>query len=983
MRVRDLGPLLVSLADGDHPCAGAKQAAILALLAMRANERVTVDDLVMGAWGYDASVSASSVENHVWRLRRLLDPSYSRSSSSSLVTEAGGYRLALAPDALDSLAFEALAERAGRLLADGDPAAALACCDEALRLWRGTPYEVVAHITATTAATARLQELREQLLERRIDALMAVGAVGSALVELESLTVQHPFRERLWAQRMTALAGSGRTDEALQAFQRVRTLMRDELGLEPGPELRRLQQQILRQEAAPMAGSQPSPPPQPRPAGIVHLPRRALPLLGRATELAGLLAWLPQRRLVTVTGPGGCGKTRLAIDVARAAAARFPDGVWFVDLTAVTDPRLVVDAVVSALGLALDHDGPTLPTLAAFVQERELLLVLDNCEHVLDGAAAVVDALVEEGSRAAVLTTSREPLAVDGEAVWPLEPLSLRTDAGAGDDAGAGAAAGGPAAVSDAAELFLARMGQDGVAGPDSADLRLVERICAAVDGLPLAIELAAARARSFTLDEVAEQVEDDPSRLTRIGRGPADHRVTVWSAIEWSHRLLSPSEQAVHRRLSVLPGPFTLPVATAVAQGAELDVAEIPDLLARLAHRSLLVAVGAGGRGGRATFRQLDTVRAHARQHLAEAGEAVATAGRRDGWVRHLLASRPRLGQPQEAAWFDAVDDAYPAVRATLQTAVRGDPDPRLLRLGARLFYSWYYRSRVIEARRWLESVIDAAQVAESTELTIARIALAGTALLSGRVDLAQPQLDAALPQVERILRTEIGEGEALPQVARIPHDELLELGEALVGAADAAWAKNEFAVVARVSAVLTEVAAVADDPLLHLLAEKVDCVAGLTTRDLAVTAARAEALYERALAADNLLAQWSMCGVRQISCVLGEDPQTGIVWADRLIAAHLRLGDGGGGAFLEALANFAALIGDGDTAVPLYAASQVDARRVGMVWPVQLNSDVLLERLRAAIDPQRFARLWADGERLTLWDVARDRGLIAAGGR
>lgn len=239
-----------------------------------------------------------------------------------------------------------------------------------------------------------------------------------------------------------------------------------------------------------------------------------------------------------------------------------------------------------------------------------------------------------------------------------------------------------------------------------------------------------------------------------------------------------------------------------------------------------------------------------------------------------------------------------------------------------------------------------------------MARLALAGVSLLTGRVDPAVPLIDGALQSLDWI-----------------PADRLVEVGELLVAVADTGWAKNEFSIVARVSAALNQIAVISGDPLLLLMAEKVDCESGLPTRDFAVTAARAEELYERGKSIGNLLVQWEAGGMRQIVCVLSDDPATGIIGVDRLIATYLPLRDGGGGAFLEALANFAALTGDADTAIPLYAASQVDARRSGLYWPIQLQSDTLLDRMRQQTAPDHFGELWTDGERLTLEDVARSR--------
>ena len=375
MRVRDLGPVLVEVAGAQSPCSGAKQAALLTTLVMRANHRVPLSDLVVAGWGYDATVSTSSVENHVWRLRRLLEPDRVH-GSSRLVNDNGGYRLSLDPDELDSLRFDRLAIAAA---AARSPADTLRACDEALALWRGVPYEAVAHATWTAPMTARMAELRAQLTERRLEALLAVGDLARALVDLEPLLVEHPFRERLWALRMTALARSGRAEEALQTYRRVRNLLRDELGLEPGAELQDLQRAVLedglprdRPRVADNALAVAGPPRR-----TVQLPGRPGDLIGRDRDVQEIGNLVDARPLTTITGPGGSGKTRLAVQVARLRAAGFPDGVWFIDLTEVTEPQLVTDVVVSRTGLHTEGaDART--ALRSFLQDRRVLLLLDN-----------------------------------------------------------------------------------------------------------------------------------------------------------------------------------------------------------------------------------------------------------------------------------------------------------------------------------------------------------------------------------------------------------------------------------------------------------------------------------------------------------------------------------------------------------------------------------------------------------------------------
>ncbi|MGD9525713.1 BTAD domain-containing putative transcriptional regulator [Pseudonocardia sp.] len=922
MRVLDLGPPRVVVDGVERACAGAKQTSILALLAMRAGERVPLDEIVVAAWGYDATATSSSVENHMWRLRRLLEPGR-RAGGSCLVNDQGGYRLMVPRDAVDSRRFERIAAEAGEV---GDPTAAVRLADEALALWRGPPYEAIAHVTATEAATARLGELRGQLVERRLEALLQVGDVARVLVDVEPLLAAFPFRERLWAARMSALARAGRTEEALATFRRVRALLRDELGLEPGAELQELHRTVIAQDTPALA------------RGEVHLPGRGGRLIGRDRERHELGTLVGTRRLTTVTGAGGCGKTRLAVEVARERADGFPDGVWFVDLTEAGAPEQVADLAVSRLGLRADRSG-TRTALRSSLRGQRLLLVLDNCEHVLDGAAALAEDVLVDGARATVLATSREPLDVDGETVWPLAPLSLRP---------------GPDGRSPAAELFHARAG--------GGDLPLVERICTGVDGLPLAVELAAARARSFSLGEIVEQVERDPGGLGRVGRGPSDHRRTVRSAVEWSHRLLEPDERLVHRRLAVLPGPFRLPEASAVV-GPDVDVAEVPTVLARLVHRSLLVATRRAGQPTQ--FRQLATVRAHARHHLDATGEREATVARRDRWVSGLLARRPRLGRPEEAAWFDTVEQAYPTVRAALEQVLAGPPDPERVRQGATLAWFWYYRSRVHEGERWLARAVD--QVGDGPATAIARLALATLRMIEGRLDDGRAVLAGALADVDAV-----------------PGEHRAQLVEAMVGAAGGAWTQRAFDLVGTVCDRLPET----DDPDLEVVTAAIRCVPALAdTAALDELAARTVLVHDRAVACDNSCARWMTCGVLNILALFTRDADAGLLWCPRLMEASFPSGTGGAAVYVASLGDYLVMRGDLVEAVRLFSWAHTRARRTGMPWPPRPTTQEFLDAAAAGLTADEHARAWAEGARLRLDDVmdrypARGSGVRAPRG-
>ena len=567
MHVRDLGALAVVVGAQEQPVVGNKGAAMLALLTINVNRRVSAEALAHAAWGDRVSAgAASTLLSHIWRLRQLLEPGRdTRQAATVLVNDSGGYRLVGGPSTVDSLLFEEAANEVRDLLAAGHADAAVRRAESALALWRGQPYGIFAEADWAQSAVARLLELRAQLEECRIEGLLAANAVDAVLSDVQPLIAAMPLRESLRVLQMHALYQGGRGGEALQAYQASRRTLVEELGTEPGYELQQLQRRILNNDPSLLRRPEPA---KPQPRSVeVHLPVTLTPLVGRAGALGRLVQLVAERRLVTVTGPAGCGKTRLAVEVARSAAPSFPDGVWFVDLTAVSDPELVVDVIVSTIGFAASPGATPLQDLALYLQKRRMLLVVDNCEHVLNSVEEIVRTTFADRSAApecGVLATSRESIGIVGETIWTLEALGLPTE-------------GTDPRTAPAVQLFLARLA---AAAPaltvDDEVLARAVDICIAVDGLPLPVELAAARAHSYSLDDIAAQVADDPTRLSRVGRGPSDHRATVRSAIEWSHRLLQPDEQLAHRRLAVLPGSFTAGPAAAVVRhptDTEVDV--------------------------------------------------------------------------------------------------------------------------------------------------------------------------------------------------------------------------------------------------------------------------------------------------------------------------------------------------------------------------------------------------------------------------
>jgi predicted ATPase/DNA-binding SARP family transcriptional activator len=934
LRFRDLGPLLVERAGEPVPLGGARLTSALSLLLIRTGRHVGVDALTEAMWGAEARPrSSSTLDSHVWRLRKALEPDRGRGEPPRVLRhDAAGFRLVVEPGAVDSVRFEQLAGETRELLADGRAGEAVRRAEEALALWRGRPYAAVADEPWAAAAVARLQELRGQLRERLVEALLAVGDPERALVELETSVAEAPLRERVWALRMLAQHRSGRTEQALRTYQQAREVLLDELGLEPGPELRELHAQILDPATAPPA---PRPVPEAPEPGEVHLPHRLPALVGRDEELTRVADLVRTGPLVTVVGAAGCGKTRLAIEVARTAADGFPDGVFFVDLTAASDVEQVVSAVASALGFASEVTERPRPALTAFLARRRTLLLLDNCEHVLDPVAEVVEEWL--GGAATVLTTSREPLGLDGELVRAIEPLS--TAATDGQDASS----------APAVALLLDRLAAAGVDRSDLDVLSHAVRIAAAVDGVPLALELAAARARAFSLEEIAHQVSADPSALSRVGRG-RDHHRTVRFAVEQSYAALPEGEARLHRRVCVLPGPFTLAAARGLGNPDDLDDgAETGDLLAWLVHRSLLAPLGPARPGGRSRFAQLATVRGHAAH--AAAAELADLRDRRDDWVTGLVTARPRLGLPAEWAWYDALDDDLAALRATLQRTLVDEPSPRGVAIAGRLGAYWYFRSKVVEGSTWTERALRV-EGADPLSRALVRLVLAHYLAEGGHPDLAAPHIAAALDAVE-------GGADA-----RSP-----DFVEALVSLAVAFSTVRDVDRGRGITARIT--AAAAGDPHLELLAEVCAALGRGAVDALDAASAEVESLHDRAVAQQNRYAAAVLSGAAAGAAARAGDVERGLLWSDRMIAHRLALGTTDAPVALELRAILMAMRGDHREAVRLFAGSRAHALRNGLRWPATDVTTALLDDVTRAVGDTEARRARAEGARITLADV------------
>ncbi|MGI5490362.1 BTAD domain-containing putative transcriptional regulator [Microtetraspora malaysiensis] len=691
MRFGVLGPLAVWSADGEPVAVPeSKVRSLLAALLTARGQVVSADRLVDELWG-DAPPAnpTGALQTLVSRLRRVL----ARAGGQGLLAHrAVGYVLDVADDAVDAGRFTALAARARTAT---DPRERAELLTEALALWRGLAFADFVDEEFAGSAITRLEEQRLLALEEQAEARLELGEHGLLAGELGDLTGRHPLRERLRAAHMRALYGAGRASEALDSYQDLRRRLEEELGLEPGRELVALQQEILRQ--APALRAVPAPASAPR--RHTNLPVPATALVGRSDSLAEVHALIAAGRLVTLTGPGGVGKTRLAVEAASGLTGSYPDGVWLVELAAqtfaTTDDELA-EVVAATLGLRDDagRSGPLprtlLDRLSDALRTQRLLLVLDNCEHVIEAAAGLAQALLRNAPGIRILATSQEPLSIPGEQIWPVPPLEL--PAATADQA--------VLRASSAVRLFLDRAAaaSPGFALTDD-NARAIASVCRRLDGIPLALELASTRVRVLDVRELAERLDDRFRLLTGGHRGAPARQQTLRAMIDWSWELLTAAEQAVLRRLAVHSDGCTLEAAEAVCAGAGVKPAEVLDLLTRLVDRSLvLVAHESDG----TRYRLLESVSAyllerlrgteHARVRHAHASYYAAFAERADSFLRGT----------EQRHWLRRLDAETANIRSTLDNAAAGDA-PLMRRLVHAMAWYWFLRGRLTEAKRYL----------------------------------------------------------------------------------------------------------------------------------------------------------------------------------------------------------------------------------------------------------------------------------------
>ncbi|MFF3617362.1 BTAD domain-containing putative transcriptional regulator [Streptomyces sp. NPDC002580] len=679
MRVELLGPIQVYADDGAPiEVGGVRLRTLLARLTLGEGRTVSVDSLVDGLWGEQPPAdAANALQALVSRLRRALRGSAAVESSS------GGYRLSVRPEDVDVHRFEDLTARGRRELAAGRYGEAASLLGTALGLWRGEALADVLDAPFAGPVAKRLDDLRTAAVEDHCDAELRLGRYAEVLSDLEASGTERPLSERVAGLRMRALSAAGRQSDALAVYEAIRKRLGDELGVDPSAELREVHLALLR-------GKLETPSERTR-AVSSRLPARLTSFVGRDGELTRLEKQLAHSRLVTIVGPGGAGKTRLSFEAATRDRAHARGRVWFVPLAGVGAPDQLVDAVLGALsstdGRLYDagqgRRATPVARVAGLFGSGDALLLLDNCEHLVETAAELATELLHQLPELRILATSREALAITGESLCHLGPLDVPT----------GSPEPAEAAQSPAVRLFVDRATD---VRPDFTldDLSLdaVIEVCRRLDGMPLALELAAAKLRSMSVEQIARRLDDRFRLLASGSRTALPRQRTLLALVEWSWDLLDEPERILARRLSVFPGGATVSALEVVCADVSLPAADIPYVLDALVEKSLVAMVDEGADEPR--YRMLETVRAYAARQLAAAEPGSAVAERFAAYFLALAeACEPRLRTREQLRAIGVFDAEHDNLVLALRSVVDAGDGDRAARFAGAMFWYWGIR--------------------------------------------------------------------------------------------------------------------------------------------------------------------------------------------------------------------------------------------------------------------------------------------------
>jgi len=677
--------------DGEAVAVGGPKArALLARLIWHAPDPVSVDQLMEAMWGESPPKSAvHAISVYASRLRSVLP-------DGAIASVSGGYRLAAPFGEVDRERFDELCTDSKLAVQNGDTEKAAAVLRTALDIWRGPAFDDLRYNRSFQDMSEQLEETRLQTLEDWFDLELTLGHHRDVLGEIAAHSQGHPLRERIRGQLMLALYRAGRQAEALAVLTDLRELLKEELGMEPSPDLADLEVRILQQDPALRHEAQ-SPSGADEPVTLesqrTNLPSQATPFIGRQQETAAITELLgsDEVRLVTLTGPGGIGKTRLSLQVAADLLDEFHDGAVFVELASIADSGLVGSVIAGTFGITTDSEEDSLKALVGLLAKKEMLLVIDNFEHVID-AAPLVGELIAGAPAVKVLTSSREVLRVYGEHEYPVPPLGLPEDSTSPTAA--------TISESEAVSLFIQRAR---AAQPsfeiDETNAATIAEICRRLDGLPLAIELAAARVRLFDTETLLARLSDSLKTLTGGARDLPSRLQTIRGAIEWSYDWLDENEQTLFARLGVFrSGRSGAAVETVGGPGLAIDVW---DGLESLLNKNLLRRDD--GPEGEARFVMLETIHAYASERLADSDEADDIHKRHAEFFAALAeqASTELAGQDQHM-WLNRLTMDYENLRKAMEWALDGGDVPTGLRIVAALGRYWRFKNFLLEGHRW-----------------------------------------------------------------------------------------------------------------------------------------------------------------------------------------------------------------------------------------------------------------------------------------
>ena len=685
MWIAVLGPLEIR-DDSGAPVTlvGARLRTLLARLTLTPERAVSVESLLEAVWGENLPASpVNALQSLVFRLRKALFPG----RSARLESHSSGYRLRLSGEEVDHAVFERLVRQGVADHARGERRDAADRLTGALGLWRAGPYSEFSG-DVFEAEAARLSGLRLRAVEHLAQARIALGEPEDALAVIAAETEHDPPHERLSELRMRALRDAGRPAEALALFERVRIRLDEELGAPPALGLRRMHEEILRERPE----ASPTRPVKARPRSRGNLMAPITDIVGREEDTEQVARLLRDSRLVTLVGPGGVGKSRLAAEVARSVLDDYPDGVWRVELAGVSDPAALPRHIAAVVGRTseplvrepfsdpLPDRRDTAEDLAEKLAERCVLLLLDDCEHLVEACAHLAETLLGRCAKLRILVTSRELLAITGEALWPVRPLPVpRSDVGLPE-----------ALTYSSVRLLLERVKavRPGFE-PTEANLPAVLQICRRLDGLPLAIELAGARARALPVEEVAPRLDDRFRLLTGGSRVALPRHRTLLAVVEWGWELLHPDERTLARRLAVFPSGAVSDSVVEVCAGAGLKPEEVPELLDSLVDKSFVQTLEVTGAPTR--YGMLDTLRAFALDVLNESGELDRL---RQAHMRSFRAlaerAEPALRSADQAEWIRRLQQEYGNLTAALRWAVETEDTETAVGLVAAQGWFW-----------------------------------------------------------------------------------------------------------------------------------------------------------------------------------------------------------------------------------------------------------------------------------------------------